>query len=64
MDLPSLSSTDRQARSLTGLAHQSLGKICDSGCDVTFTAENVTVYHMASPSSWMVNVIRTSDFGD
>jgi hypothetical protein len=46
LNMPSLPHASRQAHILPGLAQNSLlsvGKICDSGCSVTFTASNVTV---------------------
>jgi hypothetical protein len=42
----------RRAHILPGLVHNSLiyvGQLCDSGCDVTFTQENVEVNKNESP---------------
>jgi hypothetical protein len=46
LNMPSLPHAARQAHILPGLAQHSLlsvGKMCDSGCSVTFTASSVTV---------------------
>jgi hypothetical protein len=46
LNMPYLPQAARLAHILPGLAQHSLvsvGKICDSGCSVTFTASNVTV---------------------
>jgi hypothetical protein len=46
LNMPSLPHEARQAHIIPGLAQHSLlsvGKMCDSGCSVTFTASNVTV---------------------
>jgi hypothetical protein len=46
LNMPSLPQAARQAHVLPGLPQHSLlsvGKMCDSGCSVTFTASNVTV---------------------
>jgi hypothetical protein len=51
LNLPSLPHTSRQAHILPGLAQHSLlyvGKTCDSGCAVTFTATKVAVTNGAT----------------
>jgi hypothetical protein len=50
-DLPSFPSESRQAHILHGLAHHPLlyvGKMCDSGCAITFTANKVSVTNGAA----------------
>jgi hypothetical protein len=48
LDIPSLPTASSQAHILSGLAKKSLlyvGKMCNSGCAIVFTARKVTVKH-------------------